>query len=284
MSRKKETITLSIPPGTKARLEAIARRLGIMWGKSPSISGLIVAIAEEQYELGQPFVLTPQQLEVLQHATDLLLDTGFVGEAQTLIQLMLDRGDLEPARHQDLMRKTSQTGQPWRVVVEAYRNDRQPFRVLYRNAQHEEYTYTVRYAQFDFHEKRYYLHVWCDETDDVRESPFPELRHNRCLRLDRIQSVVPTDAQWREEGLDTIEVHLHFYDGMVKAYESKDSLDRENRVIDGIRQVVRSVANPFWLIREIRRYGEDCEIVAPQSLRQLMAAEYRKMCDRYSHH
>lgn len=282
MSRKKETITLSIPPGTKARLEAIARRLGIMWGKSPSISGLIVAIAEEQYQLGQPFVLTPQQLEVLQHATDLLLDTGFVGEAQTPIQLMLDRGNLEPALRQDLMRKTSQTGQPWRIIIEDYLKNRQPFRVLYRNAQQQEYTYTVRYAQFDFHEKRYYLHVWCDETDDVRESPFPELCHNRCLRLDRIQSVVPTDAQWRQEGLDTIEVHLHFYGGMVKAYESKDSLDRENRVIDGIRQVVRSVANPFWLIREIRRYGKDCEIFAPQSLRQLMAAEYRKMCDRYS--
>ena len=46
MPRKKETITLSIPPGTKEQLEAIARQLNITWGKEPSISGLIVAIAQ----------------------------------------------------------------------------------------------------------------------------------------------------------------------------------------------------------------------------------------------
>lgn len=281
MSRKKETITLSIPPGTKARLEAIARRLGIMWGKSPSISGLIVAIAEEQYELGEPFVFTPQQLEVLQRAVNLFIDTGSLEPAQTILQLILDRGDLEPARHQDLMRQTSKTGQPWRVVVEEYRKNRQSFRVLYCNSQGEEYTYTVRYAQFDFHEKRYYLHVWCEETEDVRDSQFPELCHNRCLRLDRIQSIVPTDVPWREDGLDTIEVQLHFYRGLVKAYESRDGIDLEDQVVDDVRQVMRRVANPFWLVREIRRYGEDCEVVAPESLRQLMAAEYRRMLDRY---
>jgi hypothetical protein len=282
MARKKETITLSIPPGTKARLEAIARRLGIMWGKSPSISGLIVAIAEEEYELGETFVLTPRQLAVLQQATDLLIDTGFVDKAQTLLQLMLDRGDLDPSFHQELMRTIGQTGQPWRVVVEEHRKNRQPFRVLYRNSQGEEYTYTVRYAQFDFHEKRYYLHVWCDETEDVQDSQFPELRHNRCLRLDRIQSIVPTDTSWREEGLDTIKVHLHFYRGMVKAYEPKKDIDIEDREVNGVRQVVRRVANPFWLARDIRRYGEDCEVIAPDSLRQLMMQEYRKMLDRYS--
>ncbi|RMH79076.1 MAG: WYL domain-containing protein [Cyanobacteria bacterium J007] len=282
MTRKKETITLSIPPGTKARLEAIAHRLGIMWGKSPSISGLIVAIAEEEYELGEPFTLTPRQLAVLQQATDLLIDTGFVDKAQTLLQLMLDRGDLDPSFHQELMRTIGQTGQPWRVVVEEHRKNRQPFRVLYRNSQGEEYTYTVRYAQFDFHEKRYYLHVWCDETEDVQNSQFPELRHNRCLRLDRIQSIVPTDASWREEGLDAIEVQLHFYGGLVKAYEPKKDIDIEDREVNGVRQVVRRVANPFWLARDIRRYGEDCEVIAPDSLRQLMMQEYRKMLDRYS--
>ena len=311
MIRKKETITLSIPPGTKARLEAIARRLGIMWGKSPSISGLIVAIAEEQYELGEPFALTPPLVEVLKQAVNLFIDTGSLEPAQTvlqlildrgylddvfieqvaretsLLQLILDRGNLDPSRRQDLMRKTSQTAQPWRVVVEEYLRNRQSFRILYRNSQGEEYTYTVRYAQFDFHEKRYYLQVWCDETEDIRDSPFPELLHNRCLRLDRIQSIVPTDAPWREDGLDTIKVHLHFYRGMVKAYEGQENVDLENRVFKDdrqkeVRQVVRRVANPFWLARDIRRYGEDCEVVAPDSLRQLMMQEYRKMLDRYS--
>ncbi|NJK69006.1 MAG: hypothetical protein HC941_22970, partial [Microcoleus sp. SU_5_3] len=36
---KKEALTLSVPPETKEQLEAIALRLGIFWGKSPSVSG-----------------------------------------------------------------------------------------------------------------------------------------------------------------------------------------------------------------------------------------------------
>ena len=54
MPRKKESITLSIPPGTKAKLEAIADRLDIRWGKSPSTSGLLVAIAQGRYTLLPP--------------------------------------------------------------------------------------------------------------------------------------------------------------------------------------------------------------------------------------
>jgi len=282
MSRKKETITLSIPPGTKAKLEAIARRLGIMWGKSPSISGLIVAIAEEEYELGEKFTLTPEQVDVLDHATKLLTDKGFIHKAETLLQLMLDRGNLDSPSRQELMRTISKTGQAWRTLVDDYRQKRQPFRVLYCNAQGDEHTYTARYVQFDFHEKRYYLQIWCDETEDVRDSDFPELNHNRCLRLDRIQSIVPTDVTWREEGLDLIKVHLHFYGGLVKAYEPRNAVDIEDEVIGDVRRVVRQVANPFWLMREIRRYGPDCEIVSPPRLRELMDQESRRMCDRYS--
>lgn len=281
MSRKKETITLSIPPGTKAKLEAIARRLGIMWGKSPSISGLIVAIAEEDYELGEKFTLTPEQIKVLDHATQLLTDTGFIAQAETLLQLILDRGDLDSASRQAFMKKLSTTGQAWRTLVEDYRQKRQPFRVLYRNAKEEEHTYTARYVQFDFHEKRYYLQIWCDETEDVRDSDFPELNHNRCLRLDRIQSIVPTDVPWREEGLDTIKVHLHFYRGLAKAYEGRE-VDIEDEMVDDVRRVVREVANPFWLLREIRRYGPDCDIISPPRLRELLAQEHYQMWQRYS--
>ncbi|MHC5833162.1 MAG: transcriptional regulator, partial [Nostoc sp.] len=35
MPRKKDTITLSIPSGTKEQLEAIARCLNVTWGKEP---------------------------------------------------------------------------------------------------------------------------------------------------------------------------------------------------------------------------------------------------------
>lgn len=68
---------------------------------------------------------------------------------------------------------------------------RQPFRLLYRNAQSRELEFTVRHAQIRPYENRSYLMIWCEETADVEQGipEFPELWHNRCLRLDRIQSM-----------------------------------------------------------------------------------------------
>ncbi|MBD3562273.1 transcriptional regulator, partial [Planktothrix sp. FACHB-1355] len=64
MARKKETLTLSVPPGTKERLEEIARRFGIVWGKSPSPSGLVAAIAQEELQVGrEAFTLSEKQVK-----------------------------------------------------------------------------------------------------------------------------------------------------------------------------------------------------------------------------
>ncbi|MGL4377223.1 MAG: WYL domain-containing protein, partial [Microcoleaceae cyanobacterium] len=106
------------------------------------------------------------------------------------------------------------------------------------------------------------------------------LIHNRCLRFDRIKSIVPIEGHWRKEGLNTVQVYLHFYGGMVKAYESKPK-DIRNEVIGEVRQVVRAISNPFWLIREIFRYGKDCEIVSPDNVRQHFQRELKAMRDRY---
>jgi hypothetical protein len=90
MPRKKETLTLSVPPGTKEQLEAIARRLNIFWGKSPSPSGLIAAIAQQKLDIGQPFSLNSNQVIALRQATKDLIDAGHVEEAQTLLALLVE--------------------------------------------------------------------------------------------------------------------------------------------------------------------------------------------------
>ncbi|NEP78382.1 MAG: WYL domain-containing protein [Okeania sp. SIO3B3] len=267
MPRKKETITLSIPPGTKAQLEAIATRLGIFWGKSPSPSGLITAIAKQELEVGPPFTLNPTQVSALLQTVKLLKDSGYVGEAQDILALLLERGNLEQPLRQSLLQELGQQQtEAWRVLVEQYRNDRQPFIILYRNAQDEELEFTVRYAEISFEEKRFYLEIWCEETEDIKDTDFPETIHNRCLRLDRIKAIAKTHGQWRDEGLDYLKVYLHFYRGMVKAYEPRDR-DIENEVVGDVRQVVRRVSNPFWLIREVLKYGGDCVVVSPEKLR-----------------
>jgi predicted DNA-binding transcriptional regulator YafY len=282
MPRKKETITLSIPPGTKEQLEAIAYRLNIFWGKEPSVSGLIVAIAQQSVEVGQPFTLNSNHVKALQQAIKALNDAGHVGEAQTVLALLIDKGKLEAPLRQSLLQQVSQPAhQGWRILIEDLINKEQPFHLVYRNSQNQQLEFTVRYAEIPFYEKRFYLQVWCEETADVENDipDLPELWHNRCLRFDRILSVLPISGEWRGQ-LDSIEVYLQFRGWMAKAYEPKND-DIENEVIGNVRNVVRRVANPFWLVREVSRYWEDCVILSPDSLRDRLKQKLRSLCHLY---
>ncbi len=72
---------------------------------------------------------------------------------------------------------------------------------------------------------------------------------------------------------------------MRKAYESKP--EDINPIKDDDRQkdklvVIRKVSNPFWLVREVLRYGKNCEIVSPEAVRQKMIKEIEKMNELYS--
>ncbi|MUG96262.1 WYL domain-containing protein [Scytonema sp. UIC 10036] len=280
MPRKKETITLSIPTGIREQLEEIACRLGIFWGKSPSVSGLLVAIAQQQPEIKKLFTLTPDQVAALQQAAKILIDMGYIGEAHTLLNLLLEQGNLETPLQQALTGLLNQPSEAWRSQIEQFRRNYQPFQLLYGNAQGENLAFTVRYAEISFEEKRYYLNIWCEETQDIRNPDFPELLHNRCLRLDRINRVEPINGHWRHEGLDFLKVYLHFFRGMVKAYEPRPN-DISDEVIGDVRQVVRRVPNPFWLIREVLRYGEDCVVVSPENVRSQVRENLKTLCQRY---
>jgi predicted DNA-binding transcriptional regulator YafY len=280
MPRKKEALTLSVPPGTKEQLEAIASQLNILWGKEPSVSGLIVAIAQQQLEVGKPFTLAPDQVKALQQATKILHDSGQIAEAQTLIGLLLERGNLEPPQRQLLMQQANQFAEAWRIIVDQHRNNQQPFILLYRNNQDQDLEYTVRYSEIGFEEKRFYLNIWCEETEDIKDTDFPELIHNRCLRLDRIKAILPTSGKWRQEGLDYLKVYLHFSRGMIKAYEPR-AKDISTEVVGEVRQVVRLVSNPFWLVREVLRYGGDCVVVSPESVREQVKQKLRLQCQAY---
>jgi len=280
MPRKKETLTLSVPPGTKEQLEGLARRLNILWGKEPSVSGLIVAIAQQQLEVGKPFTLAPDQVKALQQAIKILHDSGQIAEAQTLIGLLLERGNLEAPQRQLLMQQANQFAEAWRIIVDQHRNNQQPFILLYRNNQDQDLEYTVRYSEIGFEEKRFYLNIWCEETEDIKDTDFPELIHNRCLRLDRIKAILPTSGKWRQEGLDYLKVYLHFSRGMIKAYEPR-AKDISTEVVGEVRQVVRLVSNPFWLVREVLRYGGDCVVVSPESVREQVKQKLRIQCQQY---
>ncbi len=281
MPRKKETITLSIPPGTKEQLEAIASRLNVLWGNRPSISGLLVAIAQQQLEVGQRFALTPVQVHSLDQATKVLIDSGHLTEAQTLAALILERGNPNPPLRQSLLQRVSQPAEAWRILIEQQIQNRQPFRLYYRDSQKQDWEYTARHARISPIEKRFYLEIWCEETQGNRD--IPELAHNRSLRLDRIANlaILPlSEGTWRDS-LDFVEVQLHFFRDLVNAYEPRPediSDEREGEV----RRVVRRVSSTFWLLRDIRRYGAGCAVVSPKSLRDRVVRELQALCELYN--
>lgn len=58
--RHKITITLSIPDGSREKLEKLASKFDCYWGNKPSISGLIEAIAEEKITIIKPSTLSKE--------------------------------------------------------------------------------------------------------------------------------------------------------------------------------------------------------------------------------
>lgn len=277
--RKKETITLSIPPGTKEQLEAIASQLNLLWGNRPSISGLIVAIAQKEIELGQPFTLTKVQVQALEKAIKVLIDTDLIPESKTLASLIIDRGNPDPPLRQKLLEQVSKSDQVWLVLLEQQIAKKQPFRLFYRDVNQKHWEFTVYYAEIVFREKRYYLEIWTKETEGNLD--LPELVHNWSLRLDRIEqlTLLPTEAQWHNS-LDHIKVYLHFYGGLAKTYQKRQG-DLEVIEEEGIKKVTRQVSNTYWLLREIRTYGKECVIIAPENLREKMKQYLREMCQQY---
>jgi len=279
MTRKKEALTLSVVPGTKVQLEEIARRLNINWGKEPSVSGLIVAIAQQQVEVGKRFNLTQVQVQALEQAIKLLIDSGYLPEAKTLSALMLERADIAPPLRQSVLERMSQSGEAWRMLIEQQIENRQPFRLYYQDSQKKTWEFTVRHAQINFREKRFYLEIWSEETQGNFD--LPELSHNRSLRLDRIinLTLLPIEGMWRED-FDWVKVQLHFLKGLVRAYEPKPQDVSDN--FDGdVRKVVRKVSNTFWLEREILAYGQDCVVISPESLRDRLKQKLLTLCQLY---
>ena len=277
MPRKKETLTLSVPFGTKAALESIALRLKIFWGSNPSPSGLVGAIAQGELEVSQSFRLSSAQVRALRQAIRDLVDAGHLEEAKSVITLLIEKGNLEPPLRQDLMQQVSQPMEGWRIQLDRLIEQQQPFHLLYQNSQGQMLEYTVRYAEIMFYEKRYYLQIWCDETEDSQD--LPKLQHNRCFRLDRIQSIFPSSGEWRGK-FDTIDIQLQLSGWLVRAYEPKPD-DITDAMIGEVRQVTRRVVNPFWLIREVFRYGEDCVIVSPLEVRERFKQKLRSLFEQY---
>jgi predicted DNA-binding transcriptional regulator YafY len=282
VSRKGQSITLSISDQDKAALEALALELGMMWGERPNISKLVEAIARRGLLIGYNHDWSESRIKALVQAISALTDTGQSENAQTVARLLNERSELSIPLRREIERFLETPPIPWRLDLERYIGQQQPFQLSYRDAAERAWTFTIRHAQIAIHERRQYLDCWCEETEGNQD--IPELMHNWCLRLDRIPeaAIVPIEGTWRSS-LDTVEIEMHLFGGLAFAYQAKTE-DTFNEWIPHrpqVRRILKRVSQTFWLTREILAYGPDCVILSPPSLRQRIQEKLAEAQSRY---
>jgi WYL domain len=283
MGRKGQSITLSISEHNKTQLERLALELGMTWGDRANISKLVEAIARRQLVIAPNHNWAKERIIALNCARTALVDAGQMEAAVAIAQLLLERSELTIPLRSELEQFIARPVLPWRVEVERYILRQQPFQLSYQDAAERVWNFTIRYAEITTHEARQYLDCWCEETEGNQD--LPELVHNWCLRIDRITdaAISPVIGQWHS-GLATILVEIHLFRGLAFAYHSKANQDEVNEWLSDpaqVRRVVRRVSSTFWFIREVLRYGRDCEIISPELVRDRLKQELTSLCQQY---
>ncbi|MGF1987427.1 MAG: WYL domain-containing protein [Nostoc sp. ZfuVER08] len=283
MSRKGQSITLSLREQDKTELENLALEFGMMWGDRPNISKLIEAIARHQLIIGKNHDWSEARIRALDRAMRLLTDNGQNEQAQIIAQFLLERSEIPIPLRSEIKSFLENLAPQWRLQIDRYILQQQAFQLSYQDAAQRVFNFTVRYAKVTPHEKRQYLDCWCEETEG--NSDVEELRHNWSLRLDRIQeaAVLPVAGEWRRSQLAQIDVEMHLLGNLGFAYQAKPE-DKTNEWLPDtqrIKRVVRPISNTFWFIREIMQYTPDCVIVSPENVQALIVAKLKTLCQHY---
>ncbi len=285
MTRKGQAITLSLRDWDKAELEKLALEFGKTWGDKPNISKLIQAIACRELAIAPSHDWTNDRIDALNQVRTTLIDRGDIPNAIEISRLLLDRGELSAPMHQEVEVFVNSSLSPWRLEVDSFIHRRQPFRLSYQDAMERSWNFTITHAAIVSHEEREYLDCWCTETEG--NSDLPELQHNWCFRLDRIQgsALIPVRERWRKD-FDRINVEFYLYGRLAASYMNSkhDVSDIESHWLPddpNVCRVVRSIYNTYWFHREMRRHGGDSEIVLPPAVRQRFYQELQATCQRY---
>ncbi|MBD2196814.1 MULTISPECIES: WYL domain-containing protein [Calothrix] len=283
MSRKGQSITLSVSERDKAELENLALEFGMKWGDRPNISKLIEAIARHHLIIGKNHDWSESRLRAVHRAMLALADIGQNEQAQLIAQLLLERSELPIPLRTEVDNFLGNLPPAWRLEIDRYILREQPFQLSYQDARQHIWNFTVRYAKITPHEKRQYLDCWCEETEGNLD--VEDLQHNWSLRLDRIQdaAVSPIVGEWRGSGLAEIDVEMHLFAGLAFAYQAKLE-DKINEWLPDkakVKRVVRRVSNTFWFIREVMQYAPDCVIVTPENVRSLIQNKIKTLYHNY---
>ncbi|GCL42578.1 WYL domain-containing protein [Dolichospermum planctonicum] len=282
MSRKGQSITLSVSERDKAQLEVIALQFGMKWGDDPNISKLIKAIAQHELIVSKNNDWQDSRIRALHRCITALTDIGQNEQAEIIANLLLARSELSVPLRKEIEGFLNNSRPSWRLQIDHYILRQQPFQLAYQDAAERVVNFTVRYAKITPYEKRQYLDCWCEETEG--NSDIPELQHNWCFRLDRINEAAVTEitGQWHSN-LDQIDVEMHILNKLAFAYQPKP----EDKIVEWIpdqpqvKKVIRRISNTFWFIREIMQYSSECIVVSPEDVRSRIKGNLIKLCQNY---
>lgn len=268
MSRKGQSITLSISERDRGQLEELARKFGMLWGNRPNISKLIEAIARHQLVIAPNHDWSKSRLEALVQSVRTLIDNGKSAEAIVIANLLLERGELSIPLRTEIERFKENPPPEWRVQIDNYILRNQPFQLSYQDVTDRIWSFTVRHAQINRHERGEFLDCWCEEIEGNLD--ISELTNNWSLRLDRITeaAIMPIKGEWRSN-LAQIEVELHISGGLAYAYRTKTNEDIVNEWLvesQGVRRVVKQISNTYWFIRYVLQNTPDIIVISPESV------------------
>jgi hypothetical protein len=282
VSRKGESITLSISDRDKSSLEAIALELGMMWGDRPNISKLVEAIARQQVQISKNAEWSCDRIESLDRVFRLLIDMGELDRAKIIANLLLERSEITAPLRRDIEKFLDSSPESWRKTIDRYIQQKQPFRLRYLDAADSPYEFSIYHAKVNLHDKRFYLDCWCEETTGSND--VIALQHNRCLRLDRIPkeaAITSIQGKWRSQ-LDQIHITFNLSGNLAYAYQPRtEDIDNTWLENEPIRQIIRKISSTFWFYREIMPYAEDCEIVEPDDVRDKFKEKVRSHYLKY---
>jgi predicted DNA-binding transcriptional regulator YafY len=123
---------------------------------------------------------------------------------------------------------------------------------------------------------------WCLRLDRITEAAIAPLKKENLSKESKDKH--PHSKRKWFFGLDTIQAEIYLFQGLAFAYrtkKSKDEIDEWLTDLPSVRRIVRRVSNSFWFIREILRYGGDCEIISPPNLRERASEEIQAIYKKY---
>ncbi|MEM1368368.1 MAG: WYL domain-containing protein [Cyanobacteria bacterium P01_H01_bin.15] len=281
MTRKGKSITLSLTPTDKARLEAIAVEHGKMWGGRPNVSKLIEEIARRKIQLNVSEDWSPFRLHAVYQGYVALLNAGHMEAATELGELLCDRAELPDPQRTEIEQFLHKSVPKWQLEMDQYIRTQQPFKLSFYDAADQLHSYSITHGQIKFSDRVKYLFCRCQET--VKNILIADLEHNWSLRLDRITDAVitPLNAQWQTD-LDKIVVEFNLYNSLAFSYQEHNDdiylefIDTDNTY----RRVLRKIAFTQTLFTDLNNLGENCQLISPKHV----CTEYVRTLQRWIQH